>query len=232
MAYVSIGQSNNNFITQAGQMQTYGLPNDLVFYANPILVVLLLPIVQWLMSSVLGRYRIPFGPMARITVGCIFLALSLAYVAILQKLIYDAGPCYKFPTECLESGGGGPNDINVWLQIPAYVLIALAEILAISTGYKYAYDKSPSSMKSLVQAILLMTAGIGALLCLALAPTARNPHLVVMYACISGSMFLATVLFGVFFWRHDWITDVTEVSKDTTQEIGEQQSVIVLKKDK
>ncbi|RYP62666.1 hypothetical protein DL770_009553 [Monosporascus sp. CRB-9-2] len=202
VAWVCLSQSTNNFITQAGQMQTNGLPNDLTWFTNPILVVLLLPLIQWVLSGVLGRYRIPFGPMARITVGCVFLGLSMVYVAILQKLIYSAGPCYEFPTECSEADGG-PNHISVWLQLPAYFLIAMAEVLAITTGYKYAFDAAPDSMKSLVQAILLLTAGIAALLCLAIAPAARNPNLVIMYACLAGIMFLATAVFAAVYWKDD-----------------------------
>jgi POT family proton-dependent oligopeptide transporter len=204
VAWACVGQSINNFITQAGQMETNGLPNDLTWFANPILVVVLLPAVQWILSGLLGRYRIRFGPMARITIGCIFLGLSMVYVAIIQKLIYNTGPCYEFPTECA-AANGGPNHISVWLQLPAYALITMAEVLAISTAYKYAYDAAPESLKSLVQAILLMTAGLGALACLAIAPAAQNPHLVIMYACLAGSMFLATAIFAAVYWKDDRI---------------------------
>ncbi|RYP26366.1 hypothetical protein DL767_008070 [Monosporascus sp. MG133] len=202
VAWICLSQSTNNFITQAGQMQTNGLPNDLTWFINPILVVLLLPLTQWLLSNVLGRYRIPFGPMARITVGCVFMGLSMVYAAILQKLIYSAGPCYEFPTECSEADGG-PNHISVWLQLPTYFLIVMAEVLAITTGYKYAFDAAPDSMKSLVQAVLLLTAGIAALLCLAIAPAARTPNLVIMYACLAGIMFLATAVFAAVYWKDD-----------------------------
>lgn len=184
-------------------MQTNGLPNDLTWFANPIMVVLLMPIVQWFMTGVTGRYHIPFGPMARITVGCVFLALAMAYQSVLQKLIYSAGPCYEYPTQCSASDGGGPNDISVWLQLPSYFLIGLSEVLAVSTGYKYAYAAAPESMKSLVQAIFLLSAGAGALICLAIAPTARNPNLVVMWACIAGTMFLATAVFAAVYWKKD-----------------------------
>ncbi|KAL2280837.1 hypothetical protein FJTKL_12337 [Diaporthe vaccinii] len=201
--WVCVGQMTSNFIAQAGQMQTNGLPNDLTWFANRIMVVLLMPIVQWFLTSVAGRYHIPFGPMARITVGCVFLALAMAYQAVMQKLIYSAAPCYEYPTQCAASGGGGPNDISVWLQLPSYFLIGLSEVLAVSTGYKYAYSAAPESMKSLVQAIFLLSAGAGALICLAIAPTARNPNLVVMWACIAGTMFLATVIFAAVYWKKD-----------------------------
>jgi POT family proton-dependent oligopeptide transporter len=183
-------------------MQTHGLPNDLIWYFNPILVVLLLPFVQWMLSSMASRSPIPSGSMVRITIGCLFIALSIAYVAIVQQLIYNSGPCYEFPTEC-PAANGGPNEISVWLQFPAYFFVALGEILAIITAYKYAYDMAPASMKSLVQASLLLTQGLGALLCLAISPTARNPQLVIMYATIAGIMFLATTVFAVFFWNKD-----------------------------
>ncbi|KAI8635322.1 POT family-domain-containing protein [Xylariaceae sp. FL1651] len=109
LSYVCVGQSNNNFIAQARQMQTHGLPNDLIWYFNPILVVLLLPLVQWMLSSMASRFRILFGPMVRITIGCLFLVLAVAYVAIVRNLIYNSGPCYEFPTEC-PAANGGPDE--------------------------------------------------------------------------------------------------------------------------
>ncbi|KAI8947620.1 POT family-domain-containing protein [Xylaria longipes] len=209
LVYVCVGQSSNNFIAQAGQMQTYGLPNDLIWYFNPILVVVLLPFVQWLLQIVVGHLHVNFGPMMRMIVGCFFFALSMAYAAIVQQLIYNSGPCYNFPTQC-NAAAGGPNNISVWIQFPAYAFIALGEILAITTAYKFAYDKAPESMKSLVQGVLLGTQGIGALLDLAISPTAQNPKLVVMYATLAAIMFAATSVFAALYWKDDRVVTVDD----------------------
>ncbi|KAL7940310.1 POT family domain-containing protein [Trichoderma barbatum] len=225
LAYVCVGQSSNNFITQAGQMQTYGLPNDLIWYFNPILIVVLLPFVQWLLQIVVGHHHVRLGPIMRMIVGCFFFALSMVYAAVVQQLIYNSGPCYNFPTQC-DAAGGGPNDISVWIQVPAYVFIVLGEILAITTAYKFAYDKAPESMKSLIQGVLLTTQGIGALLQLAISPAAQNPKLVVQYAILAAIMFAATSVFAAFYWKDDHvvifddpITEASESQEEKSQEM-------------
>lgn len=55
---------------------------------------------------------------------------------------------------------------SVWIQIPAYVLIALSEIFASITGLEYAYNKAPTRLKSLVMSIFLLMSAFGSLLCL------------------------------------------------------------------
>ncbi|KAI0508576.1 POT family-domain-containing protein [Xylaria bambusicola] len=217
LVYVCVGQSSNNFIAQAGQMQTNGLPNDLIWYFNPILVVVLLPFVQWLLSNMTNLFHVRFGPMMRMIIGCFFFALSMAFAAIVQQLIYNVGPCYRYPTEC-SIAEGGPNNISVWIQFPSYVLIAFGEILGITTAYKFAYDTAPESMKSLVQGVLLATQGIGALIDLAISPTARNPKLVIMYAVIAGIMFVATIIFTAKFWKDDGVITLDSPDYEAEEE--------------
>jgi len=44
---------------------------------------------------------------------------------------------------------GQKNDLSVFWQIPAFILIGLSEIFTSVTGLEYAYTKAPASMKSL-----------------------------------------------------------------------------------
>ena len=53
-------------------------------------------------------------------------AMAMAYSAIVQHLIYSAGPCY-INTGCEINGEIAPNDVNVWLQSPSYILIGFSE---------------------------------------------------------------------------------------------------------
>lgn len=129
----------------------------------------------------LRRVGIPFRPITRITMGFLFAALAMAYAAIVQRLIYNAGPCYEEPLECPAANDTEPNHIHVAVQTPAYFLIAISEIFASITGLEYAFTKAPPSMKSFIMSIFLLQTAFGAALGIALSPTAVNPKLVWMY---------------------------------------------------
>ncbi|KAE8307479.1 hypothetical protein BDV41DRAFT_582366 [Aspergillus transmontanensis] len=124
--------------------------------------------------------------------------------AILQKLVYSTGPCYDHPLTCPESDQGQIlNQISMFLQTPIYVLGAIAAIFCSTTGTEYAYSQAPKTMKSVVQSVWMATAGVGACLAMAFTPITKDPHLAIMYSSLAGVMAVRTVLFGVFFGKHD-----------------------------
>lgn len=181
-------------------MVTYGIPNDMMKIAGPISGIIIAPIVQKGLYPYVTKRRISFGPIARMTVGFIFLTLSMVYTTVIQKIIYQAGPCYDAPLSCAASNGGTiPNQVSVFLQVPTYFGGGLAEVFCLTTGTEYAYNHAPKSMKTLVQAIWLAMAGVGTCLALAFTPLTKDPHLVTMYAILAGLLGGATVLLWVLF---------------------------------
>ncbi|KAF7183383.1 hypothetical protein CNMCM7691_003582 [Aspergillus felis] len=202
--WLCLNQTFNNLISQAGQMVNSGVPNDTIKSLNPISSILLTPVVSRGLYPFLTRRRIPFGPMARILVGFLFLTLAMVYTAILQKLVYSTGPCYDQPLACPESDHGHiPNQISMFLQTPIYILGAIAEIFCFTTGTEFAYNQAPKTMKSVVQSVWMATAGVGACLAMVFTPITKDPYLVIMYSSLAGVMVLTTVLFGIFFGKHD-----------------------------
>lgn len=112
-------------------------------------------------------------PMQRITIGFALASLSLAYAAIVQHLIYSAGPCYKDPLNCdavADIDHPVPNHVHIAVQTPAYVFIGVSEIFISVTGLEYAYTKAPPSMKSFVQSLYLLTNAFGSALSETLVP--------------------------------------------------------------
>ncbi|KAK9459794.1 POT family-domain-containing protein [Lipomyces oligophaga] len=191
------GQMMNNFVSQAGQMNTHGIPNDIMQNIDPIAIIIFIPICDSLLYPYLRKIGIPFRPITRIFFGFLFGALAMAYAAIVQQMIYNSGPCYSYPLACDASKDGTiPNDIHVAVQSPAYFFIALSEIFASITGLEYAYTKAPVSMKSFVMSLFLLTNAFGAALGIAISPTAKDPDMVWTYTALA----CATFVFGMLFW--------------------------------
>ncbi|KAL3421186.1 oligopeptide transporter [Phlyctema vagabunda] len=198
--WLALNQTFNNLISQAGEMITYGIPNDMLKVTGAIAGIIVAPIIQNGLYPFLEQRKIRFGPVARMTAGFAILTLCMAYTAIVQKIIYNAGPCYDHPLDCPAAEGRVvPNRVSVFLQIPIYFGGALTEVLCLTTGTEYAYNRAPKSMKSLVQAIWLSMSGIGSLLALALSPLSEDPRLVILYALLAGLLGISTVALWVIF---------------------------------
>jgi POT family proton-dependent oligopeptide transporter len=197
MFYICFDQMQNNLISQAGQMQTNGTPNDLLPAMNQVGCIVLGPLIQEVLYPFLHRRRIYPTAVSRIAIGFAFVTLSMLYATLVQLFIYRSPPCYDQPGSC------GRNEINVWIQAPLYLLISAGEIFAYVTALEYAYDHSPKAMKVVVQAIGLLVGSVGSACAMALTPVARNPYLVTFYASLTGSMAVTTVIFWALFRRHD-----------------------------
>lgn len=196
------GQMINNFVSQAGQMNTHHVPNDIMSNIDSISIIIFIPIIDKLVYPLLRRWGIPFRPITRIFFGFMFAAIAMAYAAIVQHLIYSTGPCYDSPLACAASDDGNiPNNIHVAIQTPAYFFIALSEIFASITGLEYAYTKAPSSMKSFIMSMFLVTNAFGAALGIALSSVAVDPKLTWMYTGLAVATFIAGLIFW-FLFRH------------------------------
>jgi POT family proton-dependent oligopeptide transporter len=148
--WVSYSQMLNNLITQAGTMDTHGIPNDFMQNISVFPIIVLAPIFDRLVYPAMRKIGIAFKPITRITWGFVLAALAMAYTTIVQRIIYVSPPCYATPLASTCAGGLSPNRVHVAVQTPAYLLLGISEIFTSITGLEYAYTKAPPSMKSLV----------------------------------------------------------------------------------
>ncbi|KAF7441413.1 PTR2-domain-containing protein [Pyrenophora tritici-repentis] len=165
----------NNLISQAGDMALHGTPNDLLQNLDPIALIIFIPLLDFVIYPLLRKYKINFSPVLRMTAGFIMASIAMAYASVLQHYIY------KSP----------PKSIHVWIQAPAYILVAFSEAFVIITGLELAYTKAPTSLRSLVSALFWLTIGIAAAICIALAPVSQDPYLVWMYGSLAIVGFVA-----------------------------------------
>ncbi|KAK6455845.1 POT family-domain-containing protein [Scheffersomyces xylosifermentans] len=204
--WVVYGQMLNNFISQAGQMELHGLPNDILQAIDSLAIIIFIPIFERLVYPFIRKFT-PFKAITKIFCGFMFGTGAMIYAAVLQHYIYKAGPCYDHPKACAPEYLTVPNHVHVAIQAPAYFLIAISEILASITGLEYAYTKAPVSMKSFIMSIFLLTNAVGSALGIAVSSTFEDPKLVWAYTGLAVSCFIAGCLFWICFKHYNYKED-------------------------
>ncbi|KUM56781.1 hypothetical protein ACN42_g10426 [Penicillium freii] len=194
--WICRGQASNNLVSQAAQMQSSGVPNDIMYNTNPIIIIICIPIVDRFLFPWLRRSGFALTAVTRLVWGFALEALAMAMAAIVQHLIYHSGPCYEYPLSCTASEGGAiPNSASIFLQLPTFALEAFSEILSSPAGYELAFTMAPGSMKSVLQALFSTTGAVGSSLSIALSPLYKDPNMVIVYASLSIAMGVVTAMF-------------------------------------
>ncbi|OAG04592.1 peptide transporter PTR2-A [Paraphaeosphaeria sporulosa] len=201
--YICFDQMQNNLISQSAQMETSGTPNDMLPAMNQVGCILFTPLIHHIIYPLLHKRHVYLKPITRITIGFGFVVSSMAYAAIVQNVIYSSGPCYDHPRACSSVANREPNLVNVWIQAPVFFLIAMGEVWAYVTALEIAYNHAPRNMKSMIQAIFPLMAGIGSASAMGLTTFAHDPNLVIFYALLAGGMAVTTVVFWLVFRKHD-----------------------------
>lgn len=141
-------QNGSEWVLQAESLNRnifgFELQAEQVQIVNPILILALTPLLSFVIYPALEKAGIKATPLRKIGAGFIFTALSFIVIGFTQMQI-DADP-NAHPT--------------VWLQILAYFLITIGEILISITGLEYAYTNAPKSMKSTIMSCWLLTVSV------------------------------------------------------------------------
>src|SRR3954447_7606090 len=152
--------------------------------ANPIFILLFIPLVNYVIYPLMGRFFEP-TPLRRIGIGLGLTACSYLVIAYIQHLI---------------DGGARPT---VWWQFLAYVILTLGEAMVSITGLEFSYTQAPNKMKSAVMAAWLFTVSLGNQFTAQLNFFISNPDGsskmsdLTYYLFFAGLMFAATAIFSV-----------------------------------
>ncbi len=110
---------------------------------NPLLVMLLVPLLTWVVYPRIGRHA---APLRRMSAGMFLGALAYLLVAAIQARL-DAGA-----------------SLCVLLQLGPYVVLTAAEVLISTTGLEFAFREAAPAMKSTIMSLWLLTVAFGNLL--------------------------------------------------------------------
>ncbi len=110
--------------------------------ANPILILLFIPLVNYVIYPAVSRF-FPLTPLRKIGIGLFLTAISFMVIVWIQGQIDH----------------GAKPSVN-W-QFLAYVILTLGEAMVSITGLEFSYTQAPNSMKSSVMALWLLTVAAG-----------------------------------------------------------------------
>jgi proton-dependent oligopeptide transporter, POT family len=204
---ITYNQMNNNTTSQADTLRHKGIPPELVSNADPLSLVLLIPLCDLIIYPYLRKRGVRLTPIRKITLGFWVGALAMLYAALLQHYIYTYNPCGSYPSESITQPDGTseecpPTDLSIFWQIPLYVLVAISEILASITSLEYAFTKAPKNMRSIILAIFMLLNAGANVIGEGFLWLAKDPLLVWNYGVMGTVAFVAG---GLFFWcnKHD-----------------------------
>ena len=122
---------------QGASMTTNGAPNDLLGNFNPIVIIVMAPVLSHGLYPFLNSRRIKFGRIDRMTFGFILAAISGIFGAAVQYRVYKTSPCGYEASTCDEV-----SPISIWWQLPNVILGAISELFCMTSGYELSYGSS------------------------------------------------------------------------------------------
>jgi len=159
---------------------------------NPLLVMLLIPLLGKVVYPAAERLGLRPTPLRRMTAGMAVASLSFVATALIQAVI-DRSP---------------PRTVWFGWQAIAFLFLTLGEVLVSVTGLEFAYSQAPRRMKSTVMGFWLLTVSLGNVL-VSIISLVKLP-LVTSFWLFAGLMAGAAVLFGVrasFYRPRDYVQD-------------------------
>jgi POT family proton-dependent oligopeptide transporter len=158
--------------------------------ANPILVMLLVPVMTLLIYPALGRFA---TPLRRMSYGMFLSGFSFVLVAWMQREL-DAGV-----------------EMSVLWQTVPYVIITIAEVFFSTTGLEFAFREAAPEMKSTIMGFWQLTVAFGNLLVSVVTAVAgrlvgsSEGHVSVtpvMFLFYAGLTFVVAILFSLVTMRY------------------------------
>lgn len=173
---------NDNGIGSAASFQstmltTNGVPNDVINNFNSLSIILCVPLVNYILYPALRRWRIHYGPVARITTGLAISTVGGVGYTVLNYYAYKQSPCghYGSSGRCADEGLVAP--ISIWWMAIPYALGGISEIFINVPAYAIAYARAPPNMRGLVSAINLFSTAIAYIIGLACSSVIADPYL-------------------------------------------------------
>lgn len=190
-------QSGSEWVAQAGKMDLqvsvfgfgFTLLASQIQVVNAVLTVTFIPLFQYVIYPAVDRVW-TLTPLRKIGLGLFTIGLSF------------------FVSAWIESRLAAGVRLSVGWQLPAYALLTAGEVMASITALEFAYTQAPRHLKSIVQALYLLSISLGNLFAAAVHWFIANPdgttklHGAPYYLFYAFVSIGASLVFSVFALRY------------------------------
>jgi len=194
-----LGGSANALSTM---LTTNGVPNDVIGNFNSLSIICMAPVLNYGLYPLLRKYKIHYGPIARMTTGFFLATLGGLGYTLLNWQAYKRGPCgeYGSSESCVDANGNAlVSDISIWYMAIPYALGGISELFVNVPAYGIAYSRAPVNMRGLVSALNLFNTAIAYALGLAFSGLIKDPYITWDFGGPTIALAVATVF---FYWMY------------------------------
>jgi len=145
---------------------------------NPALVMILIPLNNFVLFPWLRKRGWPLTALGKMTVGIALTGVAWVIAGVIQLAIdRGTGNWTYFSTDPLLFVVWGRDSGDVWLswQIIPYLFLTMGEVLVSATGLEFAYSQAPLSMKGVIMSFWYLAVTVGGLWVLLANASVKSP---------------------------------------------------------
>ncbi|XP_029189147.2 solute carrier family 15 member 4-like [Acropora millepora] len=158
-------QMSTTFLIQGTYMRlkfsSFSVPSASLAIFDVIAVLAMIPIMDHIVYPLLQRCGVSFTPLRRIGVGFLMAAAAMmvaGFVEITRRGLWEEGHVFN---QLVNGENKTASDLNIFWQVPQYILIGSSEVLTSVTGLEFAYSQSPKNLKGVVMGSFMITFALG-----------------------------------------------------------------------
>ncbi|XP_066303655.1 solute carrier family 15 member 4-like [Branchiostoma lanceolatum] len=227
-------QMSTTYLIQSRYLRLPELDKDDFFYStivvsliNPVSILLMVPLMDMVVYPCLSKSGWRPTYLQRMGVGMFLSMLSVTAagaVEVYRGKVHHQGSVFH---QNISGQVYNATDLSVFIQVPQFFLSGVSEIMAVVTGFHFAYTQAPRRMKGTVMGLFLLMFGLGSYLSIGIASAfnitvegigsprrlninLNNSHAERFLFFLAGLMFLDLGLFWVLARRYKYKTYLTK----------------------
>lgn len=176
-----------------GELGFYTIKPDQFNVLNPLLVLILIPLFEYVIYPQMAKVGIRTA-LQKVTLGGICAGLAFILSAVVESQI---------DSKYLHMG---------WL-IPQYLVMAVGETLISIPLMHFSYSEAPSSMKTILQALRMLSVGLGNLIVAIVAGSKLIDSQMYEFVLFAGLMFVDMIIFAFLAKRYKSMNQDAHIDK-------------------
>ncbi|XP_067054781.1 solute carrier family 15 member 4-like isoform X1 [Acropora muricata] len=173
------GQGQTSYLLQGSFMKLklsdhFTMPAASLYLFEITMLLILIPVVDRIIYPLLRHFGVDFTPLKKMGVGMLFAMGSVIVAGLMEiqrkRFIATHGYFQQHPFNTPVNA----SQMNIFYQVPQYVLMGTGEVLTSIPGLAFAYSQSPVYLRGVIMGLNLATIGIGFYVAGALAAIVRK----------------------------------------------------------